>query len=563
MAEAQFVVRPALPIALSRRVCAIGFFLLTACAVRSEPSTVFVPLESGGVQTVYQGIFDAQELSDRGKTPEIPVLIVPHHLTAAVTIAAGIDALVPQHPTSILLLSPDHFSACTTILCTGEVRYVTPLGETTPDPDVLHRLRSSSLVSEHPALFQREHGVKAVVPFLVRALPSARVTPLVVSIRPQWQSYQQDILDLVRASLKSDTVLVISSDFSHYLPLVESDTADERTAQALFARDFQGIADLHNSDQSDCPACLWVAAKIADERGAYNPSVLLHTNSARLLDDPSIVSTTSHFAIAFYRNAALSGDDLAIGGDVTLTRSGSGSIPRIASALMEAWSGNGPRIVNLEGPLREHCSPMNHPYIFCNPLSLWRLIRDRATHWGIENNHMLDQGIDGIGNTRVLLEHEGEVALDAEGAVVGGMRIFALTNLLNPVVDASAVDIAAQYRRVLHALRMGSGSTLPQVVFVHTGTEYHSLVSGAERAYLRTFIDAGAKAVIAVHSHVQSDMEMYKGLPIFHGIGNFLFDQYDAVSTSTAKIVRLRSGSGQLLFETVLGEIVSGRGGEL
>ena len=41
----------------------------------------------------------------------------------------------------------------------------------------------------------------------------------------------------------------------------------------------------------------------------------------------------------------------------------------------------------------------------------------------------------------------------------------------------------------------------------------------------RFFIDAGADAVINHHQHCYSGYEVYKGKPIFYGLGNFCFDK--------------------------------------
>ena len=51
-----------------------------------------------------------------------------------------------------------------------------------------------------------------------------------------------------------------------------------------------------------------------------------------------------------------------------------------------------------------------------------------------------------------------------------------------------------------------------------------------------------------------SDLEMYHGKPIFRGIGNFYFDQHDAVATSTAKIVRLKKGGNHIAFQTLIAQ---------
>ena len=62
------------------------------------------------------------------------------------------------------------------------------------------------------------------------------------------------------------------------------------------------------------------------------------------------------------------------------------------------------------------------------------------------------------------------------------------------------------------------------IVIVHGGHEQIQLPSLRMKETYRFFIDAGADAVINHHQHCYSGYEIYKGKPIFYGIGNFCFD---------------------------------------
>lgn len=62
------------------------------------------------------------------------------------------------------------------------------------------------------------------------------------------------------------------------------------------------------------------------------------------------------------------------------------------------------------------------------------------------------------------------------------------------------------------------------ILIHHGGIEHYQLPSPALKRLHRFFIDAGADAVINHHQHCFSGFEVYKGKPIFYGLGNFLFD---------------------------------------
>ena len=62
------------------------------------------------------------------------------------------------------------------------------------------------------------------------------------------------------------------------------------------------------------------------------------------------------------------------------------------------------------------------------------------------------------------------------------------------------------------------------VVIAHGGHEHYELPSPRMKKWYRFFVDAGASAVIAHHTHIISGYETYKDAPIFYSLGNFCFD---------------------------------------
>ena len=62
------------------------------------------------------------------------------------------------------------------------------------------------------------------------------------------------------------------------------------------------------------------------------------------------------------------------------------------------------------------------------------------------------------------------------------------------------------------------------VFFVHWNYEMNYLSFPYDRQLAHELIDAGAAAVIGCHSHRVQPVEVYKGKPIIHGLGNFLFE---------------------------------------
>jgi len=226
----------------------------------------------------------------------IRAVIVPHHLVAAEDDAVAIRALVGQKIANIILISPDHYNKCPTALCTTNGDHETFFGRMRASPSTVGELVASPLVTNTPDLFKNEHGIYAVAPFIVHYLPGIPVTPLAVRI-DYWKTNKTAMLELLQAEMKAGTVLAISSDFSHYLPYGEAEKMDALTQAVLSSGDLDKIEQLQNPSQSDCPACLWLLASLAQKENFYHPDFLMHTNSAALLNDLAAKETTSHFAV--------------------------------------------------------------------------------------------------------------------------------------------------------------------------------------------------------------------------------------------------------------------------
>ena len=63
------------------------------------------------------------------------------------------------------------------------------------------------------------------------------------------------------------------------------------------------------------------------------------------------------------------------------------------------------------------------------------------------------------------------------------------------------------------------------IVYPHWGVEYEFGPSAYQKQLGHLMIDAGADIVIGNHGHWVQSVEIYKGKPIWYGLGNFTFDQ--------------------------------------
>ncbi|MCM1141873.1 MAG: CapA family protein [Muribaculum sp.] len=91
------------------------------------------------------------------------------------------------------------------------------------------------------------------------------------------------------------------------------------------------------------------------------------------------------------------------------------------------------------------------------------------------------------------------------------------------------------------------------IVIVHGGHEHFQLPSLRMQDLYRYFIDLGADAVINYHQHCFSGMEIYKGKPIYYGLGNFAFDTVDSGKKNWSEgiLVKLELNAGNVNSEAI------------
>lgn len=255
---------------------------------------------------VVSGITKVTKRSDAFTLPPARIVIVPHHLVAAETIAEGVARI---HQTdsvvkTVLILSPDHFGKCTTLACTSRGSFKTFFGGVEIDDTAVSALLGSDLFSESQ-LFRKEHGVFSIVPFVKHYLPEARVVPIVVSVKgTEWSEQRVALAELLEQLLQDEhTALIVSTDFSHYLGLAQAELRDVDTRKVLCSRVLSRIRALDNPSQSDCPLCVWVATTLGASKGTPHPYIFAHTNSATLLRDVTAQETTSHFGVIYSATA--------------------------------------------------------------------------------------------------------------------------------------------------------------------------------------------------------------------------------------------------------------------
>ena len=149
----------------------------------------------------------------------------------------------------VLLLGPSHYGRFHGMSIADVTHYETPLGRIPLDLSAIERLRASSLVTTNSAADREEHSLEMQLPMLQRALqPGWQLVPVLVGqLEPEDYAAAAELL---RPLLDDGTVIVVSSDFTHYGPRFgyRPFPHDDDTAARLEALDYGSLGYILDKD---------------------------------------------------------------------------------------------------------------------------------------------------------------------------------------------------------------------------------------------------------------------------------------------------------------------------
>ena len=160
-------------------------------------------------------------------------LIVPHAgYIYSGPIAASAYALLKPLAAAIhrvVLLGPTHRVAIRGLALPGADAFSTPLGTVQVDQEGVHQIAALPQVTVSPQAHALEHSLEVQLPFLQVLLPEFKLLPLAVGMASAEEV--AEVLDTLWGG--PETLIVISSDLSHFLPYEAAQRTDSATAQTI------------------------------------------------------------------------------------------------------------------------------------------------------------------------------------------------------------------------------------------------------------------------------------------------------------------------------------------
>ncbi len=244
-------------------------------------------------------IFDF--LSNTAKVVTHPkALLVPHagYLYSGQTAAHGYKQLVDENYKTAIILGPTHQVYSNSLSLPSQESFDTPLGNINFATEICHNLLSNpNVFAINSAPHYQEHSLEVQLPFLKYLFPEIEIVPISVGAT-DLETFSK-AGEIIASLYTPDTILLISSDLSHFHSLNVAKEKDAKTIGSIMKMDLDCfIKDYQNNELECCGVYpLILAFSIFKSLVQLHPTLLHYDTSATAASDTHRV--VGYCSIAF------------------------------------------------------------------------------------------------------------------------------------------------------------------------------------------------------------------------------------------------------------------------
>lgn len=196
---------------------------------------IFYPEQASVLSRNVRALLSAVAPADAPVHAAPKALIVPHagYVYSGPTAALAYARLEPLRSVirRVVLLGPVHRVPVRGLALPGADMFVTPMGQIEVDQDAIASLKHLRQVGVSAVAHALEHSLEVQLPFLQAVLEDFKLVPLAVGDATPLEV--AEVLDVLWGG--PETLLVVSSDLSHFLSYDKAMTADRETAKCILS----------------------------------------------------------------------------------------------------------------------------------------------------------------------------------------------------------------------------------------------------------------------------------------------------------------------------------------
>ncbi|MGA2091147.1 MAG: AmmeMemoRadiSam system protein B [Endomicrobiales bacterium] len=356
--------------------------LFLSCVASCEPVSdirqpavagQFYPGDKAELTRMVDGFFS---LVPHQNVTSFPVaLLVPHagYVYSGQVAAYSYALLDPTRITTVILIGNSHHFLLRKGAVYASGSFATPLGTVPIDSVLTHAiLAQTPLLTADTAPHKPEHSLEVQLPFLQRKLKKFSIVPILMGNQSleDCHAIGQAVAAVVRAKgLSRTTVIIASSDMSHYPSWANANMADTAALKSLVSFDPPQLKNTIDGLMSssipneECVFCgqesVFTVMYAAHELGAQKVQVLTYANAGDVTGD--------HSRVVGYGAAVFLGHDVpsqssqkpiareATMNDFSVTRANQTQLLRTARSSIEQYlqTGKYPTITSSDPQLSE------------------------------------------------------------------------------------------------------------------------------------------------------------------------------------------------------------------
>lgn len=222
-------------------------------------------------------------------------LVSPHagYMYSGPVAAHGFSRLASESPPRlVVILGPKHHRAGARVAISGASSWQTPLGSVSVDTEAVDRIvAASKLIEVDDAAHRQEHSLEVQLPFL-QYVYGERLRIVAIVMESQDHHTSQEVGQTLASVLKpEDTLIVASTDFTHYEPHSTASKKDALALEAIARMDAAGLEEVvYRQGITMCgPGPVMAMLTAAKQWGALQARLLCYATSGDITGDRSAV----------------------------------------------------------------------------------------------------------------------------------------------------------------------------------------------------------------------------------------------------------------------------------
>jgi hypothetical protein len=219
-------------------------------------------------------------------------IISPHagYIYSGNTAAYAYNVIKGKKYSTVIIISPSHREYFPGICIYEGNAYSTPLGIVEINEKVRNELTiENSFIFKGVKGHKDEHAIEVQIPFLQMVLEDFTIVPIIIG--DQRKEYVFRLAEKLSTVINDQTLIVASSDLSHFYNKAEADKLDSQIQRRIESFDYEGLQ--FDFESKKCEACggggIIALMKAADLNGKNKAMVLSHTDSGDVTNDDSEV----------------------------------------------------------------------------------------------------------------------------------------------------------------------------------------------------------------------------------------------------------------------------------